>query len=119
MIRACIISILLLGASAVVLRGASDQPYHAVPIIKTVAPDTAKAGDVLTASGSHLDQTALAKLFVIQGEKTIEVTITNETESDVSFKVPANLAPGRYQLMVLTRAAIPQYLEEPVFFTVQ
>ena len=120
MLRVCTIVILLLSFSTLLAHAASDQPYHPVPIIKAIDPDTAKPGDVLTATGSNLDQSALSKLFIIQGQqKTIEVIITDETASALKFKVPADVAPGRYQLMILTRGAVPVYLEEPVFFTVE
>jgi hypothetical protein len=87
-------------------------------MIKAVDPDTAKAGDVLTATGTHLDKTSVASLYMIQGEKTIQVSVQSQTEEAIQFKVPADVKPGRFQLMILTTGANPQYLEEPVYFIV-
>ncbi len=56
---------------------------------------------------------------MIQGETTVQVKITNQKEDAIKFDVPASVKPGRYQLMVLTAGDKPQYLEEPVYFTVE
>ena len=97
----------------------ADQPYRPVPMIKAVEPDTAKVGDTLTATGAHLDKAWVAKLYMIQGEKTIEVKMTSQTEEAIKFTVPDSVEPGRFQLMVLTTGTHPQLLEEPVYFTVE
>jgi len=104
---------------AAVIRAAADEPYHPVPMIKAVEPDTAKVGGELTATGTHLGKTTVASLYMIQGEKTIEVKITSQTEEAIKFTVPNSVAAGKYQLMVLTTGAKPQFLEEPVYFAVE
>jgi hypothetical protein len=111
----CLVCLSFAGAIAM----AADEPYRPVPMIKAVDPDTAKAGDELTATGTHLDKALVAELYMIQGEKTIQVKITNQKEEAIKFAVPASVNPGRYQLMVLTAGDNPQYLEEPVYFTVE
>jgi hypothetical protein len=88
-------------------------------MMKAVTPDTAKAGDELTATGTHLDKSAVGRLYIIQGEKTLEVKIETQNEEAIKFKVSAEVKPGRYQLMVLTTGPTPQFLEEPVFFAVE
>src|SRR2546422_8640577 len=118
MIRTLIVCLLCLSFAAAIA-AAADEPYRPVPMIKTVEPMTAKVGDVLTATGSHLDKTSVANLYMIQGEKTIEVKMTSQTEDAIKFSVPADVKPGRYQLMVLTTGTKPQFLEEPVYFTVE
>src|SRR5258708_35969259 len=101
MIRSLIVCLVCLSfASAIAL--AADEPYRPVPMIKAINPDSAKAGDELTATGTHLDKTLVAELFMIQGEKTIQVKITSQKEDAIKFAVPATVTPGRYQLMVLT-----------------
>jgi hypothetical protein len=118
MTRSLIVCLLCLSfASAIAL--AADEPYRPVPTIRVVNPDTAKAGDELTAVGTHLDKALVAELYIIQGEKTIPVKIVNQKENAIKFAVPASVTPGRYQLMVLTTGDKPQYLEEPVYFTVE
>lgn len=98
---------------------AADEPYRPVPMIKAVDPNTAKVGDELTAVGAHLDKALVAELYMIQGEKTIQVKIVDQKEDAIKFAVPASVQPGRYQLMVLTAGDKPQYLEEPAYFTVE
>jgi len=104
-------------ASAVPVAG--DEPHRPVPLIKAVAPDTARAGSALTATGMFLDKSTVANLYLIQGEKTIEVKITSQTEDSINFTVPANVEPGRYRLMVLTKDINPQYIEEPVNLNIE
>ena len=118
MIRTLIVCLLCL-SFAVAIAAAADEPYRPVPMIKAVEPDTAKVGDALTATGSHLDKSAVANLYMIQGEKTIEVKITSQTEVAIKFNVPESVKAGRYQLMVLTTGTKGQFLEEPVYFTVE
>jgi len=98
---------------------ASDEPHRPVPLIKVVAPDLVKAGAALTATGMFLDKSSVASLYLIQGEKTIEVKIISQTEEAIKFTVPGTVEPGRYNLMVLTKSINPQYIEEPVFLTVE
>ena len=118
MIRTLLACLLCLSFAAA-FASAADEPYHPVPMIKAVEPDSVKVGDILTATGSHLGQNTVGGLFMIQGEKTIEVKISKQTEEAVTFAVPASVKPGRYQLMVLTKGTNPQFLEEPVYFTVE
>ena len=118
MIRTLILCLLCL-SFATALAAAADEPYRPVPMIKAVDPDTGKVGDVLTATGLHLDKASVASLHMIQGEKTFEVKMTSQTEDAIKFVIPDSAKPGRFQLMVLTTGPKPQFLEEPVYFTVQ
>ena len=118
MIRTLIVCLMCLSFAAA-LAIAADEPYHPVPMIKAVEPDSAKICDSLTAIGTHLDKSAVASLYMIQGEKTIEVKISSQTEEAIKFTVPAEVKAGKYQLMVLTTGTKPQFLEEPVYFTVE
>ncbi len=111
----CLVCVLAVFAIA----WAADQPYKPVPMIKAVDPDTAKVGDEMTATGTNLQKELVASVYLIQGDKTIPLTLISQTETELKFKVPAAAKPGRYQLMVLTVPPNPQYLEEPVWFTVE
>jgi len=117
MIRILVITLICLSFAAAISWGA-DEPQRFTPMLRAVEPDTAKAGDELTATGIHLDKSAVARLYIIQGEKTIEVKIETQSGEAIKFRLPADVKPGRYQLMVLTTAP-PQFLEEPVYFTVE
>ncbi len=118
MIRTLIVC--LVGVSfATMIAAATDEPYRPVPMIKAVDPDSVKAGEQLTATGTHLAKASVASLYMIQGEKTIQVSVQSQTEEAIQFKVPADVTKGRFQFMILTTGANPQYLEEPVYFTVE
>jgi hypothetical protein len=118
MIRSLIVFLVCLSfAGAIAL--AADEPSRPIPMIKAIDPDTVKAGGELTATGTHLDKAQVAELYMIQGEASIQVEITNQKEDAIKFAVPASVKPGRYQLMVLRAGDKPQYLEEPVYFRVE
>jgi len=118
MIRTIVVFLVCLTLAAAIV-SAADAPYRPVPMIKAVDSETVKAGGDLTATGSHLDKTAAASLYMIQGETTIKVKIVTQAEESIKFTVPTDVKPGRYQLMVLTTGANPQFLEEPVYFNVE
>src|SRR5271166_1053077 len=96
---------------AIVLSASGDLPKMPVPFISTVDPSTARVGASLVANGTSLDASAVASLYMIQGESTIEVKITSQKEDAIKFVVPDSVKAGRYNLMVLTKGAIPQYIE--------
>jgi hypothetical protein len=118
MIRVLVVCLACLSV-AKALPVSGDQPKGPIPMIVAVTPATAKAGDALIASGTLLDKSAVANLYMIQGENTIEVKITSQTEDAINFVVPQSVKAGHYNLMVLTKGAIPQYVEEPVLVTVE
>jgi hypothetical protein len=98
---------------------AADGPTRPTPLIRTVDPPAAKAGTEMVASGDHLGKTVVEALYLTQGEATIQVAITSQTDTAIAFKVPANAKPGRFGLMVLTTGIQPQYLDEPVYLTIE
>jgi len=104
---------------AMALPANGDLPKAAIPLISAVDPASAKAGDALVANGTSLDKSAVAGLYMIQGENTIEVKIVSQKAEAIEFIVPGSVKAGRYNLMVLTKGAVPQYVEEPVVFTVE
>jgi hypothetical protein len=117
MIRVFVICVLCLSVAAVAANG--DLPRVPVPLISTVDPGTARAGATLVAHGTSLDKSALASLYMIQGDNTIEVKIVDQTEEAIKFVVADSVKAGRYNLMVLTKGAVPQYVEEPVLIVIE
>jgi len=118
MIRALVVCLACLSI-AMVLPASGDLPKVPVPLISTVDPGTAKVGATLVANGTSLDKSAVASLYMIQGESTIEVKMVSQTADAIKFIVPDSMKAGRYDLMVLTKGPIPQYIEEPVLVTVE
>ena len=86
------------------------------PLLSTVDPDTGKIGDTVSAKGQTLGKKAVGELYFTDGKNDIKVTILDQEDSEIKFKVPKANA-GRYHLMVLT-ANKSHYIEQPVVFTV-
>ena len=90
------------------------------PLIKAVDPDTAKAGDEVTVSGTNLARDTVAAVYLTQGEKTIKVKVTSQTATDVKFLIPADLKAGRFGIMVLTTGGDDaRQIDEPVYLSVE
>jgi hypothetical protein len=117
MIRVFVICLVCLSVAALAANG--DLPKVPVPLISTVDPGTARAGATLVAHGTMLGKAAVASLYMIQGDNTIEVKIVDQTEEALKFVVADSVKAGRYNLMVLTKGAAPQYIEEPVLIVVE
>jgi hypothetical protein len=91
--------------------GAFAQP--AMPRMVSVEPGNGKVGDVLAVAGENLQKDAVAKVYLTDGKTDIEVTITEQTEKEIKFKIPAK-ATGRLALMVLTAGKDAKLIEQPV-----
>jgi hypothetical protein len=110
-------SVLLLGAG--VGNDGKDQGWKPTPLMRSVSPDTARSGDVLTVTGEYLDKTKVAEIYLTDGTVEFKTSIVEQTETTVKVKVPAQLKTGRLRLMVLTTGIEPQFLEQPVSVTIE
>ena len=106
--------ILALALGALVLYAQDTSPR-----VSGVEPGTAKAGDILTATGENLDKGNLVDVFLTDGSKDYKGTITEQNGTSVKFKVPANVPAGRFALMVLTGGKDPKLMEQPVKVTIE
>ena len=113
MIAAAIIAIFLFPAP---LFCADNEPT--VPMIRTVDPVKVKPGAIVAVDGEALAAEKVAEMFLTKGETDLKVEILSQTKTHIKFKVPANAAPARYGLTVMTAGALPLLLEQPVFLTV-
>ena len=84
--------------------------------IDTVDPATAKAGDVVAASGSDIGSDKVSELYLTTGSTDLKVEIVEQTEKTIKFKVPAAVKPGRWALMINVKS---QLMELPVKITVE
>ncbi len=89
------------------------------PYMKSVEPATAKAGAVVKVVGDSLDKTRVAEVYLTKGSTDLKVQIVEQQEEFIRIKVPAEVAPGRYQLMFLMTGPDPKLLEQPVFLLVE
>jgi hypothetical protein len=86
---------------------------QAMPRMVSCEPANGKAGDVVAVSGENLQKDAVAKVYLTDGKNDIEVSVSEQTEKEIKFKIPAK-ATGRLSLMVLTAGKEPKYIEQPV-----
>jgi hypothetical protein len=87
--------------------------------MQAVQPDVAQAGDVVKVTGENLGQSNVKELYLTDGKIDTKVTIVEETNTYIVFKVPADVSVGRRALMVLTTGNSPKLIEEPVKVTIQ
>lgn len=115
MIKSLIACLLLAG---VVLLGAEkdpkDQGWKPTPLMRTVNPDTAKAGDVVTVTGENLDKARVSEVYLTDGKAEVKLVVVEQSAETLKVKISDKLQPGRFRLMVLTTGAEPQFLEQPV-----
>jgi len=90
----------------------------AMPRMASVEPQNGKVGDVMVVSGENLQKDAVSKLFLTDGTNDIQVEISDQTEKEIKFKIPAKAKPGRLALMVLTGGKEPKLIEQPVKITI-
>lgn len=85
-----------------------------VPMMTAVTPDVAKPGATATVTGEYLDKAHVAQVFLTDGTNDFKVDIVKQSEKELVIKVPVNMKPGRFTLMVLTAGNDPKLIEEPV-----
>lgn len=110
-------SVLLLGAG--VGNDGKDQGWKPTPLMRSVTPDVARSGDVLTVTGEYLDKARVAEVYLTDGTVEFKTPILEQAETTVKVKVPAQVKTGRLRLMVLTTGIEPQFLEQPVSVTIE
>jgi len=75
----------------------------AAPRVTSVEPPMASPGGSLAVLGTNLNEVEF--LFLTVGVTDVEVQITGKTAEEIRFKLPADIAHGRYSLMLQTRDA--------------
>ena len=106
---------------ALQLASAATTENHDVlptPVLRTVNPDTVRAGDIATVSGEYLDKSRVEEVYLTNGTLDVKVQILGQTATAIKFRVPEKLAAGRYNLMVLLVSDPPKLIEEPARVTV-
>lgn len=87
--------------------------------ITSVDPMNGRAGDTIGATGESIDASKVEELYLTDGTNDIRVEMIEQTETLIKFKIPANVKPGRYSLMIKTKGPEPKLLEQPVKLTVE
>jgi hypothetical protein len=88
--------------------------------ITGVDPPTAKVGDVVRVAGEGLSQGAVDELYLTNASQDVKVSIIEQGEKVITFKIPVDIKPGRWALMIHLRAATgTQFFEQPVKIKVE
>lgn len=85
--------------------------------VTAVDPNTAKAGETVSATGAAIDDGNVDSLYLTDGTNDFKCEMVGQTATSIKFKVPDTMKPGRWAVMVHTKKG--QFIEEPVKLTVQ
>ena len=103
--------------ASLLLAASAAFAQQAMPRMTAVEPQNGKIGDVIVVSGENLQKDAVAKVYLTDGKNDIEVAVSEQTEKELKFKIPAK-ATGRLSLMILTNSKdakdAPKLIEQPV-----
>ena len=115
-----IFALIFSGATAALRAADKDGDKGDEPraLLHSVDPATAKPGDTAVATGDHLTKRHLTALYLTNGKDDFECEILKQTETTVTFKVPAGVK-GSLRLMILTGGANPKLAEQPVRITIE
>jgi hypothetical protein len=89
-----------------------------LPMIGSVEPQSGKPGDLITARGSNLGSDSVAAVYLTDGATDTKAVLVQQSATEMKFKIPAGLKPGRLALMVLTAGSDAKLIEEPVKLTI-
>jgi hypothetical protein len=105
----CILLVLVCGALLA---------QQALPRMTSAEPSAGKAGDVIAVAGENLTKAQVAKVYLTDGKNDIEVQVTEQTATELKFKIPAK-AKGRLAIMIETSGKDAKQIEQPVKVTVE
>jgi hypothetical protein len=95
-----------------------DQGWAPTPLMRSVEPDQAKIGDVVTINGDFLDKKRVAEFYLTDGKDNFKLEVVEQTDKVVKVKIVKNTPFARLRLMVLTTGSAPQFIEQPVMVEV-
>jgi hypothetical protein len=103
--------------SLLIAAGLSAYAQTAMPRMTSCEPQNGKKGDVIAVAGENLTKEVVAKVFLTDGKNDFAVEVTEQTATNIKFKIPEK-ATGRLALMVLTTGKDAKYIEQPVKVTI-
>ncbi|MGE5487802.1 MAG: hypothetical protein ACM3ZB_08295 [bacterium] len=109
---------LFAGLAIVVALPLALAAQDALPQIKSCAPATVKAGDIVTVAGENLGQASIDKVFLTDGSKDIALEVQAQSATEMKLRVPSDIGLGRFAFLILTRGDDPKLIEQPVKLTV-
>jgi len=91
--------------------------FQGLPRCTSVEPDTAKAGETISAKGENLGKDNIAEVYLTDGKDDTKVAVSEQSGAEIKFQVP-QLKPGRYHVAILT-ANRQRMIDQPVVLTVE
>jgi hypothetical protein len=88
-------------------------------VLKTVHPDSGKAGSVLRVQGFELSKAKIDSLYLSDQTFDMMVKVLNQTDNFIEFRIPPSAKPGKLQLVIKTAGKEPRILEEPFYIKVE
>ncbi len=115
--RIFLTAVLFLVAIPVVRLLAWRIPVAPAAVMEQIAPEAAMPGEVVAATGFGLDESNVRGVYLICGKTEYRVGILEQTNTELRFRVPANVPPGTVRLaaMLTGRAEL---MEQPVVLMV-
>jgi hypothetical protein len=107
----------LLGAVA--LFCAPSVSAQSFPRMTKAEPSYAMAGELVSVTGENLAKKDVSKVYLTDGKDDIELALTEQTGTEVKFKVPGSVTAKRFTLMILTPGPEPRLIEQPCKLTVE
>jgi hypothetical protein len=107
-----LLAVALIAAAAVLAQGP-------LPEIRTVDPFSVKAGEVVSLEGENLGQDTVSGIILTDGTTDFKVAITEQTATAIKIKVPSNMKPGRFGVVVRLKKDASKEIEEPVKVNVE
>ena len=102
---------------------AVDPNESRTPLMRTVEPFKASAGERVVVSGDNLGNDRVASVFLadakVKDPEKIRLEIVSQSAQKVEIKLPATIKPGRYVFVVLLTDSQTTLLEEPVKLTIE
>lgn len=113
------VGLLVLLLALVFTPALSAKDPQATPLMRSVEPATAKAGDVVTVTGDNLSKEIVLEVYLTDRTDKAKAIVVSQTNTEIKLKVPATIKPGKYWLMVLANLAEPLLIEEPVKLVIE
>lgn len=102
----------LLSLTLVALAQSQTVP---APQTDSVEPRMIRAGSIVTVKGLSLSKDRIDEVYLTDHRFDLKVKVLTQGNSELTFRVPPFVKPGRLQLLYLTAGATPTYLEQPFF----
>jgi hypothetical protein len=109
-----LVLVAILSAAGCSLFGNDDAPQ-----ITTVSAKTAKPGDEITINGKGLGSNKVDEVYLTDHKFDMRVKVLDQQATSIKLRVPPFAAPGRVQLLILTKGDEPVLLEQPVYILIE